>query len=230
MSNREDELLRTRAATLGKDALNELDKWRLGNLHDREVRTEPRRQEQALAALREELLIELQLLRSEVDAKYEATLEGAGVEIGTTRARLERALDDLEKRSQLLVLGQLLALNRVVQWPTVKGTYSPNTSYKTYDMVAKDGGCWIAKTDDPGTPGEGGGWQLMSMRGQRGTAGEKGERGDRGPQGLPGIGLKLASWKIMEGAFTAVPILSDGTHGPPLDLRPFFQEFQKQTR
>jgi hypothetical protein len=73
---------------------------------------------------------------------------------------------------------------------------------------------------------------------QRGPAGPRGERGLRGlagrqgPKGKAGSDAKaprIRTWWIQPEKFCAVPVLSDGSHGPALDIRPFFLEFQKQT-
>jgi hypothetical protein len=36
-------------------------------------------------------------------------------------------------------------------------------------------------------------------------------------------------WFIEREKFRATPVMSDGSHGPALDLRDLFVEFQKQT-
>jgi len=61
----------------------------------------------------------------------------------------------------------------------VRGTYNPQSAYSANDIVALDGGTFIARKDNPG-PCPGGGWQLMAKQGQRGIAGPKGERGPAG--------------------------------------------------
>jgi hypothetical protein len=58
----------------------------------------------------------------------------------------------------------------------VRGTFQPGTNYVRGDMVALDGGSFIARKDNPGKcPGDG--WQLMAKQGQRGIAGPEGKRG-----------------------------------------------------
>src|SRR5215471_17254037 len=58
----------------------------------------------------------------------------------------------------------------------VRGTYQPGISYVRGDMVALDGGSFVARRDNPGPcPNEN--WQLMAKQGARGVAGPKGERG-----------------------------------------------------
>jgi len=61
----------------------------------------------------------------------------------------------------------------------VRGTHDPKSEYSANDIVAKDGGTFIARKDNPGScPGPG--WQLMAKQGQRGIAGPRGERGSPG--------------------------------------------------
>lgn len=64
----------------------------------------------------------------------------------------------------------------------VRGTFDPEEAYHRLDIVALNGGSFIAKQDDPGEcPGEG--WQLLTSPGKRG---QKGEDGGRGLPGAPG--------------------------------------------
>src|SRR5215470_13093928 len=51
----------------------------------------------------------------------------------------------------------------------VKGTYQAGTKYERGDMVALDGGSFVARKDNPGPCPGGGGWQLMARQGQRGV-------------------------------------------------------------
>lgn len=65
---------------------------------------------------------------------------------------------------------------------TVRGTYSPENVYEALDIVALNGGSFVARKDDPGAcPGEG--WQMIASRGKPGAPGES-RKGD------PGKGLK----------------------------------------
>src|SRR5580765_6013492 len=58
-------------------------------------------------------------------------------------------------------------------------TYDPKQNYNDGDVVAHDGGSWLALTDDPGAlPGDG--WAQLTVRGQRG---KPGDRGPAGPEG-----------------------------------------------
>jgi hypothetical protein len=68
---------------------------------------------------------------------------------------------------------------------TVRGTFDATAEYRRLDVVALNGGCFIARKDAPG-PCPGSGWQLLASQGKRGVAGEKGERGPQGGPGLSG--------------------------------------------
>lgn len=63
-----------------------------------------------------------------------------------------------------------------------KGAYDPEGEYQALDVVALNGGSFIALKDQPG-PCPGDGWRLLVSRGSRGERGEKGLRGERGPAG-----------------------------------------------
>src|SRR5262249_13207926 len=79
---------------------------------------------------------------------------------------------------------------------TVRGTFDATAEYRRLDVVALNGGCFIARKDAPG-PCPGPGWQLFASPGKRGIAGPKGERGERGAKGDPGLsGTTICDWKI----------------------------------
>jgi len=60
-----------------------------------------------------------------------------------------------------------------------RGTFDPAEEYRRLDVVAYDGGGWLARTDNPGAiPGPG--WQSIATRGGRGRQGES-IKGDPGP-------------------------------------------------
>src|SRR5215813_9728440 len=105
---------------------------------------------------------------------------------------------------------------------TVRGTFGATAEYRRLDVVAFNGGSFIALKDAPG-PCPGSGWQLLTSPGKRGVAGEKGERG---PQGSPGLsGATIRDWKIDRARYVATPVMSDGREGPPLELRGLFEQF-----
>lgn len=69
--------------------------------------------------------------------------------------------------------------------------WNAEENYSRLDVVALNGGSFVALKDDPGPcPGEG--WMLIAQpgkRGEKGDRGEKGEKGDRGLAGAPVTGL-----------------------------------------
>lgn len=107
----------------------------------------------------------------------------------------------------------------------VFGKYDPTGSYKKFDLVAHDGCEWRARCDDPG-PLPGAGWALAAMRGSQGSRGLKGDAGERGPAGP--AGARITRWSI--DGFAAVPIMSDGSAGPALDLREMFERYDTEAR
>jgi hypothetical protein len=111
--------------------------------------------------------------------------------------------------------------------PTLRGAFDPNVIYQRLDVVALDEGSFIARRDDPG-PCPGDGWQLI---GAHGAPGEKGSPGPRGAQGAKGDpGPTIAGWQIDQPNYRAIPVMSDGTEGPPLPLRSLFEQFHQETR
>jgi hypothetical protein len=100
----------------------------------------------------------------------------------------------------------------------VCGLFDPAREYHRFDLVSWHGSEWRARHDQPGAlPGDG--WTLSGQVGSRGKPGEKGERGECGPAGPPGP--VIVEWAVEE--YRAAPILSDGSIGPVLDARGFFE-------
>jgi hypothetical protein len=97
----------------------------------------------------------------------------------------------------------------------IRGTHNPQSEYSANDMVALDGGSFIARKDNPG-PCPGAGWQLMARQGSRGIAGPEGKRGPPGNI--------ITGWILDRSNFRVTPRLSDGTLGPPLELRALFEQ------
>src|SRR5262245_37088207 len=109
----------------------------------------------------------------------------------------------------------------------VRGTFDETADYRRLDVVAFNGGSFIALKDAPG-PCSGSGWQLLASQGKRGVAGARGERGERGPKGDPGLsGVTIYDWKIDRARYVATPVMSDGRECPPLELRGLFEQFLK---
>jgi hypothetical protein len=112
----------------------------------------------------------------------------------------------------------------------VRGTFDETAEYHLLDVVALNGGSFIALKDAPG-PCPGSGWQLIASQGRRGAAGEKGERGPPGPRGDAGLsGATIRDWKIDRARYVATPVMSDGSDGPPLELRGLFEQFFSEVR
>lgn len=75
----------------------------------------------------------------------------------------------------------------------IRGTWSESEDYRELDVVALNGGSFVAKRDNPGIcPGEG--WQLMASQGKRGQPGDRGIgiKGERGEAGLPVIAAHVS--------------------------------------
>ena len=101
---------------------------------------------------------------------------------------------------------------------------------RSLDMVALNGGTFIAKTDDPG-PCPGPGWQLLVSQGKSGPKGERGLAGERGERGLTGTPAPMIiDWQIDRETYMAVPIMSDGRTAKALPLRGLFEQFQIEAR
>jgi len=109
----------------------------------------------------------------------------------------------------------------------VRGTFLESATYRRLEVVARNGGSFVALKDAPGScPGAG--WQMLTSPGKRGLAGEKGERGPKGEPGLSGATIR--EWKIDRARYVATPLMSDGREGPPLELRGLFEQFLHETR
>lgn len=74
----------------------------------------------------------------------------------------------------------------------IRGTHAEGVDYLALDVVALNGGAFVAKTDDPG-PCPGAGWQLLASQGKSGKPGERGMpgRGDRGEPGPPVVSMHI---------------------------------------
>jgi hypothetical protein len=65
-----------------------------------------------------------------------------------------------------------------------RGAWKGGIDYATLDVVAFNGGSWVALQDAPGAcPGDG--WQLLASQGKAGKQGPDGQRGERGYPGPP---------------------------------------------
>jgi hypothetical protein len=105
----------------------------------------------------------------------------------------------------------------------VCGLYDPAREYRKYDLVSLHGAEWRARQDVPGTlPGDG--WALAAKAGERGKRGEIGPTGMRGLPGNPAP--VIVEWAMRD--YRAVPVFSDGSAGPPLDLRALFEQYHAE--
>jgi hypothetical protein len=125
----------------------------------------------------------------------------------------------------------LAAPGRAARSPKPCGTFDADATYCELEIVALNGGSFIALKDNPGPcPGEG--WQLLTRQGQRGVAGPRGERGEpgaRGERGVAAVAPKITGWKVDREKYIATPKMSDGSDGPALELRALFEQFQDET-
>ena len=102
----------------------------------------------------------------------------------------------------------------------VCGLFDPEREYRKYDLVSLHGAEWRAKCDAPG-PRPGDGWTLAAKAGERGKRGEIGPRGERG---MPAA--SIAEWQVRD--YRAVPVMSDGSIGPALDLGVLFTQYHTE--
>jgi hypothetical protein len=112
--------------------------------------------------------------------------------------------------------------------PNVCGTFDAYKTYARLDVVECDGASYIARCDDPGIcPGDG--WQLLSRPGRRGPVGETGPCGRKGERGARGEAAPtIINWTIDRVHYRAIPTMSDGKPGAPLDLRPLFEAYHEE--
>jgi hypothetical protein len=101
--------------------------------------------------------------------------------------------------------------------------------YREHDAVLVGGSSFVALRDGPEHRCPGSGWQLLAGAGRdgrdgaTGPRGERGERGSIGPRGEPAP--TITGWRVDPAAYAAVPLLSDGSEGAPLELRGLFNQF-----
>jgi hypothetical protein len=104
----------------------------------------------------------------------------------------------------------------------VRGTWQAAEGYELLDVVALNGCSFVARRDNPGEcPGQG--WKALTLPGKRGEKGAPGERGPAGP-----AGPTIKNWQINWERYQATPLMSDGSEGPPLELRPLFEQFHME--
>ena len=92
--------------------------------------------------------------------------------------------------------------------------------------MAYNGASFCARKSAPGScPGPD--WQLLAKIGKAGPRGERGIMGLRGERGEAAPTIR--SWEIDRARYTATPVMSDGSRGPPLELRDLFEQFFLET-
>jgi len=128
------------------------------------------------------------------------------------RKSIDNFLTEVVALLQREILAQTKAMLDQALAMRIRGTFQPGSNYMLGDVVVFDGGSFIARKDSPGTcPGPG--WQLMAKQGQRGIAGPPGKDASR-----------ITSWIVDRSTYRVTPRLSDGTLGPPLELRALFEQ------
>jgi len=114
--------------------------------------------------------------------------------------------------------------------PTIRGAFDVSERYEELDIVSFDGCAYIARSADPGLcPGDG--WEPLSQRGQRGRRGEaiRGPQGEKGIKGDKGDdALQVVNWHIDPVNYRAIPFMSNGKPGKPLELRALFERFLEE--
>jgi hypothetical protein len=111
--------------------------------------------------------------------------------------------------------------------PAFRGTYDATLTYARQDVVALNGGSFVALQDVPG-PCPGDGWRLVASagkRGDKGAPGERGERGLEGKQGPPGASITDAA---VDG-YALTLSMSDGSM-VVADLRPALHRYHNEAR
>ncbi len=110
-----------------------------------------------------------------------------------------------------------------------RGTFDPEVEYREHDAVLVDGSSFVALRDDPEHRCPGSGWQLIASAGRDGKDGATGPRGEGGERGLIGPrgepAPTITGWRVDRASYAAVPVLSDGSEGAPLELRDLFKQF-----
>jgi hypothetical protein len=170
--------------------------------------------------LQEEFRKELETATGKLGVELRELISGLRIELARAETELARRLASLESETAGLRL---------------RGAYRSDQDYDRLDVVTLDGSSYIARQGSPGRcPGEG--WRILASAGATGPQGIRGPKGEPGPRGLTGEagpkgapGAVIVGWSPDYASFTATPIMSDGSEGPALDLRPFFQKFLDET-
>jgi hypothetical protein len=148
---------------------------------------------------------------------YEKMLTAYNEELFETIAPRLRKIGELELEvAQLRGAIDVLRGRGVPGALNIRGTYDSLTAYGHLDVVALNGGSFIALKDAPG-PCPGPDWQLLASAGKRGERGARGQQGDRGVDGAA-----LASISFDANRMSFATRLSDGAPGPEISLKHVF--------
>jgi hypothetical protein len=112
---------------------------------------------------------------------------------------------------------------------TPRGVFDVKRGYAARDIVVYEGASYLALRDNPGLPGHDDGWMALSPRGEKGERGERGPRGSRGERGPLDSTLNITGWRVDPERYRAIPLLSNGQVGWPVELRSLFELYQQQT-
>jgi hypothetical protein len=111
---------------------------------------------------------------------------------------------------------------------SVRGEWTPKDSYGPLDIVTRGGCSYIAVRQNPGRPADdGGGWMMLAGKGPQGQTGKAGPMGPKGDKGEPEP--RLHSWEVDAPSYSAIGVFTDGSVLPPIELRPMFAQFQRET-
>jgi hypothetical protein len=103
----------------------------------------------------------------------------------------------------------------------VRGTYQPGEAYSRLDVVALNGGSFVARRNHANAcPGDD--WQSLCFQGKKGPVGPQGDRGERGSPGPSIKGCELEAER-----YTLILNQSDGT-SVRINLRPFFEAYHAE--
>jgi hypothetical protein len=173
--------------------------------------------------------------RAGLRTEFRKELEAATGKLGVELRELNAGLRTESARLETELARRLTNLETETAGLRLRGAYRSDQDYDRLDVVTLDGSSYIARQHSPGPcPGEG--WRVLASAGATGPQGIRGPKGEPGPRGLTGDagpkgapGAVIVGWSPDYASFTATPIMSDGSEGPALDLRPFFQKFLDET-
>ena len=120
-------------------------------------------------------------------------------------------------------LAKAIATLRPQRDLVVAGTYNGTVKYRALDVVALNGASFAARVDNPG-PCPGDDWQLIASQGKKGQPGRDGVDGKAGKDAP-----RIVQWLVNRESFSCIPLMSDNSRGPPLELRELFQRFNEET-